>query len=81
MPGKQVILFPEGVYHQRESKSMVKREHPVLVATRMTPRERKMVGVAAALEGVTVKDLLRNIVLPVVAARVARSGVELQEQG
>ncbi len=60
---------------------MAEHKHSVLVATRMTPRERKMVGVAAALDGLTVKDLLRQIVLPVVAARVARSGVELQEQG
>lgn len=56
---------------------MAQHEHSILVATKMTPRERKMVGVAAALEGVTVKDLLRTIVLPVVAERVARSGVDL----
>ncbi|CAN5188240.1 hypothetical protein BH24GEM2_BH24GEM2_13820 [soil metagenome] len=47
----------------------------------MTPRERKMVGVAAALEGMTIDRLLRTIVLPAVAERVARSGMELSEQG
>lgn len=57
---------------------MEQQKPSVLVATRVTPRERKMVGVAAALEGVSIDRLLRQIVLPVVADRVARSGVELQ---
>ena len=60
---------------------MAQQKPSVLVATRMTPRERKMVGVVAALEGVSIDRLLRTIVLPVVAERVARSGMELGEQG
>ena len=62
---------------------MAQHKPSVLVATRMTPRERKMVGVVAALEGMTIDRLLRTIVIPVVAERAARSGVELggQEQG
>lgn len=59
---------------------MVQQKPSILLATRVTPRERKMVGVAAALEGVSIDRLLRTIVLPVVAERVARSGVELQGQ-
>jgi uncharacterized protein (DUF1778 family) len=61
--------------------SMANRKHPVLVATRMDKRERALLGAAAELEGVTVKDLIRQIVLPVVAQRVARSAAELQVQG
>ena len=58
---------------------MTQQKPSVLVATRMTPRERKMVGVAAALEGVSIDRLVRQIVLPAVAERVARSGMELGE--
>ena len=56
---------------------MAEQKPSVLVATRMTPRERKMVGVAAALEGISIDRLLRTIVLPVISERVARSGVDL----
>jgi hypothetical protein len=60
--------------------TMANRKHPVLVATRMTKRERALVGAPAELEGVSVKDLLRSIVLPVVAERVASSAAEMQGQ-
>ena len=56
---------------------MAQQKTSVLVATRMTPRERKIVGVAAALEGLSIDRLLRTIVLPAVSERVARSGVDL----
>lgn len=59
---------------------MAQQKPSILVATRMNPRERKMVGVAAALEGVTIDRLVRQIVLPVVEERVARSGVVMQGQ-
>ena len=57
------------------------RKHPVLTATRFTHRERALVNLAAEIEGVTVKDLLRGIVLPAVAERVARSAEEMARQG
>ena len=58
-------------------RTMTQQKTSVLVATRMTPRERKMVGVAAALEGMSIDRLLRTIVLPAVSERVSRSGVDL----
>lgn len=59
---------------------MANRKHPVLVATRTTKRERALIGAAAELEGISVKDLLRRIVLPVVAERVASCAAEFQGQ-
>ncbi len=55
---------------------MAKRKHPILIATRVTPRERALIDAAAGLDGVTVKDLLRRIVLPAAAERVARAAGE-----
>jgi uncharacterized protein (DUF1778 family) len=54
------------------------RKHPILTATRLTANERALVNAAAELEGITVKDLIRSIVLPEVAERVTRSAEELR---
>lgn len=56
---------------------MPNRRHPVVVAARLTERERALIGAAAELEGVTIHDLLRRIVLPAAALRVAASAQEI----
>ena len=52
---------------------MPKRTHPILVATRVTPMERGLIDTAAAVKGVTVTMLPRQIILPVVRQLVAAS--------
>jgi uncharacterized protein (DUF1778 family) len=58
---------------------MENRVRPHLVATRVTRPERALIEAAAALEGMTVTDLLRGIVLPAVASRVTRAAGEVGE--
>jgi len=65
-------LEPEGFM-----KAVENRKHAVLTATRLTERERALVDMAAKMEGVTVKDLIRGIVLPAVSERVASAAAEI----
>ena len=44
----------------------VKRRNPILVATRVTRRDRAKINAAARAEGLTVTGLLRRIVLTAV---------------
>jgi hypothetical protein len=56
---------------------MPKRKRPVLVATRVTSRERAAIDAAAELADVPVSTLLRIIILPAVAQRLSESAAEL----
>jgi uncharacterized protein (DUF1778 family) len=76
---KQLCCLTDGEEYTYSREKSKMREHPILVATRMTERERKLIGVAAALEGTTVKDYLRRVVLPVAKERVARAAEELRD--
>jgi hypothetical protein len=51
-----------------------------MVATRVSEKERAVVDAAARIEGITVHELLRQIVIPAVAERVAISATEMQSQ-
>ena len=59
---------------------MPKRRYPVMVATRVTQKERAVLDAAARIEGVSVNDLLRRIVIPAVVERVATSAAEMKGQ-
>lgn len=54
------------------------RRRPYLVATRVTRAERVMIEAVAETQGVTVTELLREIVLPAVGERVAAQANELR---
>lgn len=47
------------------------------MATRVSKRERVLIDTAAELEGLSMTDLLREIVLPAAAARVAQHAQQL----
>jgi NifB/MoaA-like Fe-S oxidoreductase len=57
---------------------MARRRFPVLVATRVTEKERAMIGAAAEAEGLTIGGLVRKLLLPGVARLVAQAASELQ---
>lgn len=50
-----------------------KRNNPILVATRVTLRQRAVIDAAAAAEGVSISELLREIIVPAAAARLTAS--------
>jgi uncharacterized protein (DUF1778 family) len=56
---------------------MAKRTHEVLTATRLSPAERRTLEAAAALEGVTITELMRRIVLPAVGRRLVEAAADL----
>jgi uncharacterized protein (DUF1778 family) len=59
---------------------MANRRHPILVATRVTARERALIDAAAKVECVSVNDLLRAIVLPEVGRRLAKQVSSLEAE-
>ena len=60
---------------------MANRQHPLMVATRVTPIERAMIDAAAEARGVSVTALLRGIVLPAVGREVEAHAATLTERG
>lgn len=50
------------------------RRFPVLLATRVTKRERALVDACAEMTGMNVTRLIRSILMPEVARRLTNSG-------
>ena len=50
---------------------MAVRERPVVVSTRVSPRERGLIGAIASAEGVSVCAALHSILIPAVRTRLS----------
>jgi hypothetical protein len=49
---------------------MAKRERPVVVSTRVTPRERSLIAAIAQAEGISICEVLHRMVMPAVRERI-----------
>ena len=50
---------------------MAERERPVVVSTRVTPRDRALIGALAEAEGATICVVLYRLIMPALRARLA----------